>query len=117
MNLLAVLLGGALGAWLRYALALRLGTAQYFFSPVLWANVAGCFVFGIFAVVCREHPNELLKLFVLTGICGALTTFSSYLFEAIQSGSAWSAGAVLVLQLLCGLLAMGLGTALGRWVV
>lgn len=117
MEVLAVLVGGAIGAWLRYLIGLRLESGMYLWSPVLWANVIGCFVFGFFAIYCRTHPSELVKLFVLTGICGALTTFSSYLYEAIQSGGLGAASLVLAMQMVCGFAAMGMGLLLGRVVV
>ena len=83
----AVGVGAALGGWLRWFLVgefnavlpqLPLGT--------LIANVAGGFMVG-FAVAWFMtnqdlHPN--LRLFVITGFLGGLTTFSSFSAESLQ---------------------------------
>ncbi len=83
----AVAVGAVLGAWLRWFLAgkfnavlpnLPLGT--------LIANVGGGLVIG-FAVAWLSaqpsmHPN--VRLFIVTGFLGALTTFSSFSAESLE---------------------------------
>jgi CrcB protein len=83
----AVAVGAVLGAWLRWFLVgefnavvphLPLGT--------LIANIGGGLVIG-FAVAWlaadpQIHPN--VRLFLVTGFLGALTTFSSFSAESLQ---------------------------------
>lgn len=86
MNLatcLAVALGGALGSVGRYALA---GALAPISQGVPWGtviiNIAGSFVIGFFGTLTLSHGRfpvpETLRLFVLVGLCGGFTTFSSF---------------------------------------
>jgi CrcB protein len=83
----AVATGAVLGAWLRWLLVgkfnavlpdLPLGT--------LIANVAGGLIVGFvvawLASAPQIHPN--VRLFVITGFLGALTTFSSFSAESLE---------------------------------
>ena len=71
-----VLLAGALGALLRFA------TVHFVRAPwgVLVVNVAGSLLGG--ALVAGTEGN--LRLILLTGLCGGLTTFSTFSVETIQ---------------------------------
>ena len=91
-GLLAVGTGAALGAWLRWILGIL-------FNPVLptlplgtlSANLAGGYMIGIAVEYLSRHaglPPEV-RLFVITGFLGGLTTFSTFCAEAtalIQAG-------------------------------
>jgi CrcB protein len=91
-GLLAVGIGAALGAWLRWILGIL-------FNPVLptlplgtlGANLAGGYVIGIAVEYLSRHaglPPEV-RLFVITGFLGGLTTFSTFSAEAsalLQAG-------------------------------
>lgn len=82
----AVGVGAALGAWARWILgiflnhvvpALPLGT--------LAANLIGGYLIGIAVEFLGRHaglPPEI-RLFVITGFLGGLTTFSTYSAEAV----------------------------------
>ncbi len=86
---LAVALGGAIGAPTRYLIDSRISHAAqqrgYGFFPwgLLVVNVIGSFVIGI-AYVSLEGPMRAL---LATGACGALTTYSSY---ALFVNRVWS---------------------------
>ena len=88
MNWLAIALGGALGAMGRYAIITFLlpVTPHRFPWGTLVANVIGCFVIGILAVVIidKQILGPQWRLFLITGFLGALTTFSAFSLEAIQ---------------------------------
>jgi CrcB protein len=82
---LLVGLGGALGAITRYLLVT---VSQYIFGlafpyGTLIANALGAFCIGFFmyAFVLRFSNYEWLRLFVVVGFLGGLTTFSSYAWE------------------------------------
>lgn len=109
--------GAVLGAWLRWLLVakynavlpnLPLGT--------LIANVGGGFVIGLvvawLAASPQIHPN--VRLFVITGFLGALTTFSSFSAESLELLQAGRYGWALghsAAHLLGSLLAAALGFA------
>ena len=77
-----VLLGGAVGAVLRYAVALRLVTAG-FPRATLLVNAAGSLLLGATsAAVGTDH--EAASALVATGLCGALTTFSTFALETAR---------------------------------
>jgi len=83
---LAVGVGGVLGAWLRWGL----GAALNPIFPTLplgtlTANIAGGFIIGVAIEYFARHaavPPEV-RLFVVTGFLGALTTFSTFSAEAV----------------------------------
>lgn len=82
-----VAVGAVLGAWLRWLLVAKLNTALPTLPlGTLIANVSGGFMVG-FAVAWlaaspEMHPN--VRLFVITGFLGALTTFSSFSAESLE---------------------------------
>jgi len=95
---LAVGIGAVLGAWLRWVLGIA-------FNPVvptlplgtLAANLVGGYVIGISVEYLSRHtglPPEV-RLFMITGFLGGLTTFSTFSAEAtalLQAGQiAWAA--------------------------
>jgi fluoride exporter len=102
------MLGGALGATLRYV------TAHFLKAwAVLVVNVAGSFIAGL-ATASIADPQ--LHLVVITGFCGGLTTFSTFSVETIQFAIAgrWRrALANVALNLVVGLAAAALGYWLG----
>lgn len=79
--LVAVAVGGALGALARYGLTLAWPARPGAFPWVTFAiNVAGCFLIGVLMVLVTEvrpaHP--LVRPFLGTGVLGGFTTFSTY---------------------------------------
>jgi fluoride exporter len=100
---LAVALGGAVGAVVRHLLA---AAPWGPLRGVLLANTAGAAALG--ALVARTHDPVLLLL-VGTGLCGALTTWSTLAVQVVELGrrAAVRAAAYLALSLV-----LGLGAAL-----
>jgi len=88
LPMLAISLGGILGANTRYFVTLyiaeRFGNA--FPYGTLLINVTGSLVIGFFLTLATERLSldPLWRLFFATGFLGAYTTFSSYTFEAAQ---------------------------------
>ncbi|OZC03472.1 fluoride efflux transporter CrcB [Rubricoccus marinus] len=114
---LLVALGGALGALARWGAAL--GMARWLGTNAPWGtwsvNLAGCFLIGLALPLLHEtHPQRALAV---VGFLGAFTTFSTYtadtlvLWEAGRTGLAFANAAGSVVA---GLVACGLGLALGR---
>ena len=83
---IAVGLGASLGALLRWQLGLRLNTLFPTLPPgTLIANIVGGYIIGL-AVAFFATSNEIApewRLFIITGFCGGLTTFSTFSAEVV----------------------------------
>lgn len=117
-KLILVMVGGSLGAASRYGVGLltvRLWGADFPWGT-LAVNLAGCFLIGLlFAMADRARlltPD--MRLLLITGYLGALTTFSSFALETVNAGRAG-----LTLQPLINILANNIGglslTLAGMW--
>jgi fluoride exporter len=95
VTVVLVLLGGAVGAPLRYLTDLLVQSRHDTVLPwgTLSVNVAGSLVLGATAAAVSAHgaPAWVLTL-VGTGFCGALTTFSTFGFETVRlvEDGSWS---------------------------
>lgn len=114
-------LAGALGALARYILgrfiAERAGS-QFPFGT-FFINVTGAFVIGLlFAFAGRKLINPAVQGMLATGFLGGYTTFSTMSWEGVQlarGGSTRLSLLYLAGNVAFGLLAAGLGLALGWW--
>jgi CrcB protein len=83
-ELLAVCTGGFAGAVARTLLSDQLTHAPDAWPwPTFAANLAGAFVLGYVAVRLGDRLHYR-RLFIGTGICGALTTFSTMQLEILE---------------------------------
>ncbi len=111
----AVGLGAALGALLRWMLALWLNPLHEGVPPGTWvANVAGGYMVGLAVAWFAQQPDlaPQWRLFVITGFLGGLTTFSTFSVEVVaplQQGRLGTALAVVALHLGGSLLATWAG--------
>ncbi len=93
VTILVVGTGGFIGAVSRYtitglvhrALTVREMT-RFLPAGTLVVNVIGCFLIGILMafVTTRQLVNDRAKLFLITGILGSLTTFSTFGYETFE---------------------------------
>jgi CrcB protein len=86
MSWLAVGLGAALGAWLRWGLSLWLNTMQSSVQTgTLAANLIGGYLVGLAMAFFTTHAGISLewRLFAVTGFLGGLTTFSTFSAESV----------------------------------
>ena len=102
-SMLAVMLGGAVGCTLRWLISLRFNALFPNLPPgTLIVNLAGGFIIGAAMAWFVKNPqiDPLWKLLIVTGLCGGLTTFSTFSAEILmmlQSGKyLWAMGSVLV---------------------
>ena len=86
LGFVAVGIGAALGAWLRWWLGVWFNAAAPSLPlGTLIANVIGGYLIGI-AVQYFSTKNDLppeARLFIVTGFLGGLTTFSTFSAEAV----------------------------------
>ncbi len=95
----AVAAGGAVGALARYGLGIALPHAPSTFPlGTFLINVAGCFLIGSLIVVITEwtQAHPLVRPFLVTGILGGFTTFSTYAVDAEQLLAAGRIGTALL---------------------
>lgn len=87
LSILAVGIGGALGSLLRWVLGLRLNAI---FLPLplgtLASNVIAGYVIGVAVAFFARVPNVApeWRLFVITGLMGGLSTFSTFSAEVVS---------------------------------
>jgi CrcB protein len=115
-----VALGGALGSVARYACSITaarwLGAA--FPWGTLFVNVAGSFAIGLLAALVTTDGQRLLgadaRAFLLVGVLGGFTTFSSFSLETLElarGGALGAAGANVALSVVLCLFGAWLGFA------
>ena len=83
-KLLLVALGGGIGSMLRYLVATGVHewANKVFFWGTITVNIIGSFIIGIAWALFEQHiEQENLRLFIMIGILGGFTTFSSFSLE------------------------------------
>jgi CrcB protein len=119
---LAVATGGALGAAARYAVSTVLArpTAVAGFPwSTFPVNVVGCVAFGLLAGALERvgGGSDTARAFLLAGVLGGFTTFSTFAFENVELLATGQAGRLLLNvagQVVLGTAGLWLGFALTR---
>lgn len=120
MNWLLVAAGAALGAPLRYLTDRAVQTRHDSLLPwgTLSVNVAGSLVLGLLAAAgTAGAAGPHLQLLLGTGLCGALTTYSTFSYETLrlaEAGAGLFAAANVAASLTAGLGAAYTGSALAH---
>ncbi len=119
-ELAAIFAGGLLGALARAALAQSLvaGPGQWPWATFI-VNMLGAALLGYFVTRLQERlpPSLYQRAFLGTGVCGALTTFSTVMLELsqmLEGGHLALAGAYAAASLAGGFAAIFLATKLVR---
>ena len=77
-DLLFVFLGGGAGSILRYMVSRWLNTS-FFPWGTLAVNIIGCFLVSLFGTwIARQSRPTDLRLLMVVGLCGGVTTFSTF---------------------------------------
>lgn len=128
MQLLAVGSGGCIGTICRFlvnTIMLR-KMATFPQSATLLVNLLGCLLIGILMAYLESQSNlsaalkMFIRLFLITGLLGSLTTFSTYgyeVFALLEKQQPQNAIAFLLANLIFGLAAVWLGATLTRLMV
>jgi CrcB protein len=118
-----VALGGALGSMARYwvAAAVAALTGPQFPWGTLLINIGGSCLIGWFGALTGSRGSVAvppdIRIFVMVGICGGFTTFSSFslqTLELLQSGEMLAAGGYILGSVALCLLGVWLGALLGH---
>lgn len=98
---IAVGVGGAVGAWLRWGLGIALNPLMPTLPlGTLTANLVGGYLIGLAIEFFTQHAGLApeLRLLFITGFLGALTTFSTFSAEAVtlltRQQYAWALGLI-----------------------
>jgi CrcB protein len=113
-----IAIGSAIGGVARYwcsGVAARL-VGETFPWGTIAVNILGSFIIGFFATLTgpdgRVYVGSLGRQFVMIGICGGYTTFSSFSLQTLNlmnDGEWFRAGANIVVSVVCCLLAVWIG--------
>ena len=125
---LVIALGGALGSVLRFWIgtgidsALTKGSSVFPWGTIV-VNITGCFIIGLFATLTSPEGRllvpALVRPFVMIGILGGYTTFSSFSLQTLNlwnDNQRWEALANVLISVVLCLLGVWLGAALADWV-
>jgi fluoride exporter len=121
LSYLWVALGGALGTTARYWLSgvVARSVGETFPWGTLVINVTGSFVIGCFGALTgpdgRVFVGSTARQFVMIGMCGGYTTFSSFSLQTLNlmnDGEWLQAGANVVLSVLLCMIAVWVGVVL-----
>jgi len=116
VQVILIAVGGALGSVCRYLLATAVQRYSSPFFPygTFVVNVLGCLVFGVIMGAARQRfvlgPSE--RAFLLIGILGGFTTFSTFTYETLallQDGEFVRAFTNVGGQIIVGLVALWAG--------
>jgi CrcB protein len=116
MIVLLVAVGGGAGAALRWVVTSSFGhSADGFPVGTTLVNVVGSFALGLI-VGLDAGVDTLIQTDALTiGVLGGFTTFSTWMVDIHESDGPALSRKIVAVPLVLGLLAAGVGLALGAW--
>jgi len=117
LTCLLIMLGGAIGTLIRYLISVLTTTAPH---DLPWStiaiNITGSFLIGFFGTMTlangRFPVSENVRLFVMVGVCGGYTTFSSFslqTFDLLRRGCMVRAGINVLASVVLCICAVALG--------
>jgi fluoride exporter len=119
---LVVLAGAGLGGMARYAAGtwIMQRYAGRFPLGTFLINVSGSFFIGLLMALFAERwqPHPQWRLFLVVGVLGGYTTFSSFEYEtwaAVREGARWMGLIYVTASVAVGYLAVAAGATLAKW--
>lgn len=118
-SLLYIFIGGGLGSVLRFLISHYTHKALHFNGFPLGTflvNLLGCLLIGFLSSLLAKSDAALRSL-LLVGLCGGLTTFSTFSLENLtlwQNQQFLMLSFYILLSILCGIGAVLLGFQLGK---
>lgn len=114
-SILLVAFGGAMGSVLRYLTGLLVSSRYSGAFP--WAtfavNISGCFAIGLLYAWSLQHEAfNGMRLFLMVGLLGGFTTFSSFgleSFQLIDAGKYYTVGLYVIGSIFVGVMAVAAG--------
>ncbi len=121
LQLVSIMLGGAFGAIARYLLSNLVydWLGRSFPYGTLSVNILGSFLMGLLTIffLQKAHLDPAIRLGVLVGFLGSLTTFSTFSLDTldlIQEGALWQALINVLGSVIVCVFAVWLGMLAGR---
>lgn len=118
-SLVFVGIGGGLGSILRYLIQIMIGRQVPIIFPLgtFLVNCSGCFLIGMFYSLATRYTgfSPEWRLFLITGICGGYTTFSTFSYDGLillKQGANLSFMMYMLGSVLLGLVATFAGVAI-----
>lgn len=117
-NILTVGAGSFIGGAVRYIMMTVMSGIKKGW-PTVAVNLIGCFLIGlIWGFISRtQSESSNLALFLMVGICGGFTTFSTFSKDALmmlQNGNIWGFAAYVGTSIIAGIALTAIGYYLTR---
>lgn len=123
-NLLFIAVGGAIGSLFRYLISVwtvQLIGQNWLFSGTAAVNIIGCFFIGVTVSFLQEKElmDNSLTLFLIVGLLGGFTTFSSFGLEGFDAATVSLQKGLIyaTFQVIMGLVAVWAGLAMSKWLL
>lgn len=120
-NVLCLIAGSAAGGLSRYYLGgfVQRISGSTFPYGTLAVNLTGCFVVGFIASIAGDRfpLSASARVLLISGFCGAFTTFSAFMVESdflLRSGHAWATLLNVLISLVGGFALFRFGSFLGK---
>ena len=122
-QLAAVIIGGAVGCVIRWFFGIKFNSFFPSLPPgTLLVNLTGAFIIGGAMAFFIRHPqlDPAWRLLIVTGLCGGLTTFSTFsaeIFTLLQAGNILWAFASILAHVVGSVLMTAAGFYLLTWLI